>query len=86
MVKTWSSSTKATSRDWLQLISVVLENGPQLLWNCYWREEAKFLEQQGKQKDLRLPKIKFLVRVITLILRKRLTVTDAPCPYAAQQL
>ena len=27
-----------------------LENGPRLLWKCYWREEAKILEQQRKAK------------------------------------
>ena len=35
MVKTWASSNKATPHDWLQLISVVLENRPQQLWKCY---------------------------------------------------
>ena len=34
----------------LQLISMVLEDRPQLLWKCYLRGETKFLEQQGKAK------------------------------------
>lgn len=50
MVKTWASNNKTTSHDWLQLISAVLEDGPQLLWKCYWWKEAKLLEQQGKAK------------------------------------
>ena len=41
LVKTWALSTKAISDDWLQLISAILENGPQLILKCYWREEAK---------------------------------------------
>ena len=49
MVKTWTSSNKTTPHDWLQLISVILEDGPQQFWKCYWREEAKILEQ-GKAK------------------------------------
>ena len=52
MVKTWASSTKAMPHDWLQLITAVLENGRQLLWKYYCREEAKILEQQGKANRL----------------------------------
>ena len=54
MVLIWSLSTKAILHDWIQLISVDLENGPRLLWKCYWREEAKILEQQGKAKGLEI--------------------------------
>ena len=31
-VKTWASSNKVTSLDWLQLVLVVLEDGLQLQW------------------------------------------------------
>ena len=41
-------------QDWIQLISAVLENGPQLLWICYWREEATILKQQGKAQRLEI--------------------------------
>ena len=41
MVKMWTSRNKAMPQDWIQLISAVLENGPQLLWKCYWRVESK---------------------------------------------
>ena len=54
MMKTWASSTKATAYDGLQLISVVLDNGPQLLWKYYWREETKILEQRGKAKGFEM--------------------------------
>ena len=60
MVKTWSSSNKAISYDWLQLISVVLEDGPQILWKCYWWEEARILEQQGKAKGFEAPQDQIL--------------------------
>ena len=53
MVKMYASSTKAIIHDWLQLISAVPEKEPQLLWMCYWREEAKILEQQGKAKEFK---------------------------------
>ena len=51
----WASNNKAIPHDWIQLISAVLENGPHLLWKCYWREEAKkILQQQGKAKGLEI--------------------------------
>ena len=34
MVKTWTSCNKAMAQDRTQIISVVLENGPQLIWKC----------------------------------------------------
>ena len=46
----WASSNNVIPHGWLQLISVALENGPQLLIKYYWQEEAKILEQQGKAK------------------------------------
>ena len=50
LVKIWVSRNKVTSHDQIQLVSAVLEDGPQLQWKCYWREEAKALEQQGRVK------------------------------------
>ena len=50
MVKTWASSNEVTPHDCLQLVLVVLEDGPQLQWKCYWREEAKALEQERRVK------------------------------------
>ena len=50
MVKIWSSHNKATLNNWLQLVSAILEDGHQLLWKCYLREEAKILEQWGEAK------------------------------------
>ena len=48
LVKTWASRNKVTPHDWLQLVSAVLDHVPQLQWECYWREEAKALEHQGR--------------------------------------
>ena len=50
MAKMQASSNKAMPQDWIQLFSAVLENGTQLLWKCYMREEVKILEQQEKSK------------------------------------
>ena len=50
MVKMWSSSTKAITHDWLELTSVELENGHQLLWKCYSREEVKYFRIAGQCK------------------------------------
>ena len=52
MIKTWASSIRVRPHDWLQLISEVLDYGPKLMFKCYFREEAKILEQQGKAKGL----------------------------------
>ena len=43
-------------------------------------------DNKGKQKVLRFPKIKFFTRVIALILKNRLAMMDAACPYVAQPL
>ena len=50
MLKTWAFSSKATTHDWAQLSSAVLECGPQLHWRCFLKEEARILEQQEKAK------------------------------------
>ena len=56
----WVSSNKVTPHDWLQLIGVVLEDVPQLLWKWYWRKEAKILEQRRKEKVLETSQDKIL--------------------------
>ena len=38
--------------DWLQLVSAVLDDGPQLIWKCYFREEANILKRQEIEKGL----------------------------------
>ena len=48
LVNTWASRNKVTPHDWLQLVSSVLDHGPQLQWKSFWREEAKALEHQGR--------------------------------------
>ena len=35
MVKAWASRNKIIPHNWLQLVSPVLKDGPQLLWKCY---------------------------------------------------
>ena len=50
MAKIWASTNGVAPHDWLQLVSVVLEDGMQLQWKCYLREEAKALEYQGRVK------------------------------------
>ena len=43
MVKMWASSKKAVPQDWIQLISAIQENRPQLFWKCYTREKKQKL-------------------------------------------
>ena len=59
MVKTWAFSNKATSHNWTQLISTVLESGLQLHWRCFLKEKARILEQQERTKGTESPLIKF---------------------------
>ena len=49
-----SSTIKLKQRlhNWIQLVSAVLDDGPQLMFKIYFREGAKILEQQGKAKGL----------------------------------
>ena len=49
--------------DWLQLFSPVLDDGPQMMFKCYFREEAPILEQQGKAKGLETSKDQILGEV-----------------------
>ena len=76
----------AMPQDWIQLISVFLENSPQLLWHCYFREEANFKNNKEKKKDLKFPQIKFGTWDFTLILRINLFPMNTFCPYVAQQI
>ena len=62
MVKTWALSSRFTPHDCPQLVSVVLEDGPQLERKCYWREEAKVLEQQGRVKVFKALQVQILVK------------------------
>lgn len=39
-------------QDWLQKVSAVMDDRPQLMFKCYFREELKLLEAQGKAKGL----------------------------------
>lgn len=37
--------------NWIDLIKVVLEPGPQIQWTSYFREEAKNIGQMAKSRD-----------------------------------
>ena len=41
-------------QDWAQLISGVLGNGQKFLWRCFFKEEARILEQNEKAKGLEI--------------------------------
>lgn len=57
LINTWSSKTRITTTDWLQLVLEVLEYGPPFQWKSYWREEEKALEQQSKIKGYKVSQI-----------------------------
>ena len=52
MVNTWISSIKSIPHSWLQLVSAALNDRPQLMQKCHFREEVKILENQRKAKAL----------------------------------
>ena len=43
---------KSMPHDWIQSVSEVLDDGPQLMFKIYFREVAKILEQKGKAKGI----------------------------------
>ena len=52
MLKSWALSSRATSQDWNQLTSAVLENGPLLHFKCLFKQEARLLQQQESVKGI----------------------------------
>lgn len=49
LLKTRASRNKVTTHDQIQLVSAVLDHGPQLQWKSYWK--AKTLENQSRVRD-----------------------------------
>lgn len=45
---------------WLQINSVVTEDKLWIQWKCYWREEAKALEQQSRVKCFEASQVQIL--------------------------
>ena len=60
MVKTWVSRNKDPTQNWIYLVSIILEDGSQLLWKCYLWEEARIFEQQEKAKGLQASQDKII--------------------------
>ena len=80
-----ASINKVTLHDWLQLVSVVLEYGPQIQWKYYWREEAKALEHQGRTRGSEASKVQILMRAFMLIWIAKLHTVNTSCPCDVQR-
>ena len=52
MIRTWDSNVISMPHDFSQLTSVVLEDGPLLMFGVYLEEESKHMEQQGRAKGV----------------------------------
>ena len=52
MIRIWVSNVRATPHDFSQLSSVVLEDGPSLMFGVYFREESKHVKRQGRTQGL----------------------------------
>ena len=54
ILKTWALSNKATSQDWDQLTSAILESGLLLHFRCLCKEEARLLEKQETAEGIEI--------------------------------
>ena len=48
----WSVGNRIIPNDCIELVKAVLEPGPQLQWSSWFREEAKIMEQQSKDRGM----------------------------------
>ena len=81
----WALNNKTMPHEWLQLVSVVLEDRPQYCGNDTHKKMQKFWNKKEEQKDFRLSKIKFLARALMLIDRIKFFMMNTSCSYAIQQ-
>ena len=51
MIRTWASNVRAMPHNFSQLASAMSEDGPSLMFEIYFREESKHMEQE-RAKDV----------------------------------
>ena len=50
MIKTWASGIKATLHDFFQLVSAILDDGPQLMFKIYFKEKSQNMKQRKSKR------------------------------------
>ena len=45
MLKSWTTKNRTVPQDWKDLITAILESGPQLQWKTWWKEAARIILQ-----------------------------------------
>ena len=63
----------------------VLKDGPLLMFKCYFRKEAKILEQQGKTNGLTISQDQILGEGNYTDLQVQAFMMKKSCPYATKQ-
>ena len=48
MLNSWSTSNRIIPQDWRDLVTAVLEPGPQLQWRAWGKDEAKTFQQKSR--------------------------------------
>ena len=61
MLKSWPTCNRIIPQDWRDLVTAVLEPGPQLQWRTWWKEEAKTIEQQSRTRGMKIFQDQLLV-------------------------
>ena len=54
MLKSWALRSRATTQDWNQLTSAVLENRPLWHFKFLFKQEARLLQQQESAKGIKV--------------------------------
>ena len=67
MLNSWPVGSRIIPNDEKKLIKALLEPGPQLQWNTWFREEAKIIEKNAVKREVWIStKIKILEKEIML--------------------
>ena len=52
MLNSWSCCNRITPKDWLDIVTAVLEAESLLQWKSWWREEDKTIEQGSRARGI----------------------------------
>ena len=52
MPNSWSCCNRVTPKDWLDMVTAMLEAGLLIQWKSWWREEAKTIEQRSRARGI----------------------------------
>ena len=67
MLNAWSASRRIIPQDWRDLVTAILEPGPQLQWRTWNKNDAKIVGQRNTSRGTEISSLNFLEREIMLI-------------------